>query len=111
MLKAKNIEGKYTLVLDDGDYGIGVAIELNNFKFTDADSVIFTIRRKRLDKDIVIQKQYDNIQDNKVLLLISKEESELLTENIYHWELEIYRNNAFLMTIGKNLDFIVEGGY
>ena len=111
MLKCNDKDGKKTFILDNGDYGIGVAIKIQNFEFLEGDTLIFTIRRRNLDREVILQKEFSEFNENSVLLLITEQDAELLKEAIYSYELEIYRNGSFLLTITQNQDFIVEGGY
>jgi hypothetical protein len=109
MLKAKREFDKCDLILDSGDYGIGVEITITGFEFTESDELVFTITSRDYDNLPVLTKSFKNMQDNKAYLIISEAESKTLTSDIYSWELAIYHKNKFLMTITQNQDFIVEG--
>ena len=111
MLKCNEKDGQKTLVLDSGDYGIGVEITINNFEFTDDDVLVFTINRRNTDREVVLRKENKISENNSFLLLITEEETKRLEETVYSYELEIYRNGSFLLTVTKNQDFVVEGGY
>ena len=114
MLKAKR-EGDFCrLTLDEGDYGIGVEVTIKNYTFDEKDEIVITIRNRDYDREIVLEKRYSTkgktIQDNKFYFIISEQESKLFKEELYSWEMELYRDKKFLLTITQSQEFVVEGG-
>lgn len=80
----------------EGDFGIKLPIQINGTTITDLDTIRFSLQRKQ---NVVLSKDFGNIQDNIVDLELTKAESDLLSIGNYTYSLDWYQNGLFMCNI------------
>lgn len=100
------------IIMDEGDYGLDMLFSLNGEDIEENDIVKFTIKTNPYAKN-VYQKDYNLIKQNDkytFILNFTKEESELLKADCYHYGIKLYRNGKLLNTLIRDEKFIVNKG-
>ena len=111
MLRA---EGK-KIIMDEGDYGLSLPFKLSGNNILITDTIKFKIKKNIYDEEeAIIEKEFTNLSEEDGVIVFSldftKNDSNKLTANKYHYGLKQYRNGEFLNTIIKDGDFEVEKG-
>ena len=100
MLRCINEKTK-TLEMIEGDFGLILPIELE----VDSDETItpedsFSIKiYKEINGQAIIEKVYNNLENNTINFQLSKEESERLPVGRYFYDLDWFQGNTFLGNI------------
>ena len=87
------------LEMTEGDYGIDLPVKISGATIGAGDSLKFTFKEAS-DGDVLLEKEYDDIEDNTVLLNLSEAESALFKENkTYFYALDWYQDGRFLCNV------------
>lgn len=89
------------LEMIEGDFGIILPIELEvNTDETITSEDSFSIKiYKEINGQAIIEKEYDNLEDNTINFQLSKQESSKLSVGRYFYDLDWYQGNTFLGNI------------
>ena len=82
--------------MTEGDFGIELPITISGVTLGASDSLKFTI--SQADTEIII-KEFTNITDNTVALVLTATESALLPVGEYLYSLDWYQNGVFMCNI------------
>lgn len=82
----------------EGDYGITLPVVISGVTLGANDTVKLTVKRQP-DFTAVVEKTFDNIQDNTVNLVFTEEESAKLKPRDYLYVLDWYQSGSFLCNI------------
>ena len=93
-----------SISMAQGDFGIEMPITISNVTFTASDELRLKIVKNAVQ---VLEKTYSNIQNNKINLLLTEEESALLPVGNYAYSLDWYQNDAFLCNVIPSAPFKV----
>ena len=85
-----------TIQMVDGDYGLELPIMINGVTLGGSDEIMLKIAR---GNDVLIEKTYGNISDNKVNPVLSEAETALLPVGNYCWGLDWYRDGVFMCNV------------
>lgn len=94
MWKSKDIE----ISMAEGDYGIKLPITIHDVVFSSSDSIKITIKT-RLNGEDILEKTFDDIQDNTIQLEFTKQESDKLPVGVYVYRLDWYQNGVFMCNV------------
>ena len=103
----KGNEGSLNIKMVEGDYGIVLPIKLENKTISSDDKFSIKIF-KEINGELVVKKEYSNIQDNTIEFKLTKEESALLSVGEYVYDLDWFQEDAFLGNILANKKFTVK---
>ena len=96
------------LGMTEGDYGIELPVTIHGITLQAADSLKF-IFKTATDGDVLLEKDYSNIQDNTAYLEFTEAESELFEANMtYVFSLDLYQEGEFLCNVIPRGVFKVE---
>ena len=86
------------ITMTEKDYGITLPIKIKGAVCEANDKIKLTIK-KDFGAEIILEKTFENIQDNTLNFMLTKEESEKLTPRSYIYILDWYRDEVFLCNI------------
>lgn len=102
-----NVDTNNKLRMAEGDFGIDLPITVNGAEIDSGDSIKITIKKK-LNGDLVLEKEYTDIEDNTINLSFTEAESELLTVGGYVYSLDWFKDGEFQCNIILNAILRVE---
>lgn len=85
---------KSNLSMAEGDYGISLPITINGTTIDSADSVKFIVKTAKNGTEKLV-KTFTNIVNNTFDLVLTAEESALLTVGYYVYSLDWYKDGTF----------------
>lgn len=85
----------------EGDFGIKLPVEVEGATISAADSLRFTIK-DRVDGELILEKDYTNVQENTVELELTEAETALLPVGKYAYRLDWYQNGNFMCNVIPN---------
>lgn len=80
------------------DYGLALPVVIEGTTLGENDTIKITVK-KRIDGDVIIEKDYSNIQDNQLGFVLTEAESDLLPVGTYVYRLDWYQNGSFMCNI------------
>ena len=87
------------LEMTEGDYGIDLPVTISGATIGAGDSLKFTFK-EAADGDVLLEKDYDEIENNTVNLSLTEEESALFKANkTYFYALDWYQDGGFLYNV------------
>lgn len=95
------------IIMTEKNYGLHLPIKITGATIQKNDTLEFYIKQTGA-KESVIQNKYDNINENTIDFVLTKEQSEKLKVGIYQYSIDWYRDNIFLNTIVNGYPFEVE---
>ena len=98
-----NVNGQ-DIKMTEGDFGVSLPITINGVEFSANDAIKLTIKT-RFNGDVILEKEFTNIQKNTVDLILSEPESALLPVGSYAFLLDWYQNGAFMCNIVESAMF------
>lgn len=90
----------------EGDYGVSVPVTVSGVTLGASDSLKFTFKTN-LNRDVILQKEYSSISQNKINLSFTEAESALFTPGSYVYSLDWYQNGSFMCNLVKVGSFVV----
>lgn len=100
-----NVYGK-DIKMTEGDYGVSLPILINGIEFS-ANDVIKLVLKTAANGDIILEKEFSNIQENTVELVLSESESALFPVGTYVYLLDWYQDGVFMCNIVQSAMFKV----
>ena len=88
----------YNLQMTEGDYGIELPVIVTGTQLTASDSLKFAFKRT-VRGGPVLEKEFENIQNNTVNLAFTSSESEKFPIGSYVFSLDWYRDGQFMCNI------------
>lgn len=101
MMKYKN--GKLSMV--EGDFGQTFVMNIVGGIVDTEDTINFCVKN---NDSTILSKDFTNVVDNKLKLILTKEESEKLKVGFYKYSIDWFRNDVFMNNIKNNEIFEVE---
>ena len=98
------------IVMTEGDYGLDLPIKITGAEFQANDEIKMLIKPQR-NGVVLLEKTFQNIQDNTINFSLTKEESSIFKPINYVYVLDWYRDNDFLCNIVPDGTFKVEDKY
>ena len=98
------------IIMTEGDFGLDLPIKINGATFETNDKIKMLIKHQK-NGLALIEKEFQNIQNNTINFFLTKEESSILKPVDYVYILDWYRNNDFLCNIVPDGTFQVEDKY
>lgn len=102
-----NVNGN-NLTMCEGDFGVHLPITITGPTFTSSDAVKLTVKND-INGDTIIEKDFDNIQQNTINLILTASESALLPVGKYVYSLDWYQSGQFLCNVIPTAVFKVVG--
>lgn len=96
------------LTMCEGDFGVSLPITITGPTFTSSDAVKLTIKND-INGNTIIEKDFDNIQQNTINLILTASESALLPVGKYVYSLDWYQSGQFLCNVIPTAVFKVVG--
>lgn len=96
------------LTMCEGDFGVRLPITITGPTFTSSDAVKLTVKND-INGDTIIEKDFDNIQQNTINLILTASESALLPVGKYVYSLDWYQSGQFLCNVIPTAVFKVVG--
>ena len=84
--------------MTEGDFGLQIPINLTGGTISTSDEFKILINDSQ-DQTTIIEKDYNNVQNNKILFELTEAEAALLPVGSYLWGLDWYQSGAFLDNI------------
>lgn len=81
-----------------GDYGIELPITVSGATFDTADTLLIVIKTG-ISGDTLLEKTYEDIENNTIRLVLTDEESAALGVGNYVYRLDWYQDDEFLCNI------------
>lgn len=94
------------LSMVEGDYGIQLPCEIKGITFTASDSIALTIK-SAINGDVIISRQFTNIQNNTINIELTEQESALLPVGNYVYLLDWYQDGNFMCNVIPYATFAV----
>ena len=92
-----NVSGT-TLVMAEGDYGIKLPVTISGATLSASDSLRFTFKNQ-MNGDIMLVKDFDNVQQSTVNLELTEAESALFPVGNYVYSLDWFQDGNFMCNI------------
>lgn len=102
-----NVNGN-ALQMVAGDYGVELPITVTGVTFAATDEMKLAVKNSR-SGETLIEKTFNNIQQNTINLELTEAESALLPVGCYTYILDWYQNGAFLCNVIPAAHFKVVG--
>ena len=87
------------------DFGVPLPLDFEGMTLTERDRVCFVIVDGSTE---IINKVYDNIQNNSINLVITAAETQRLSVGTYLYRLDWYQDNAFMFNLAPHGVFKVD---
>ena len=87
-----------TLQMADEDYGLALPVTIEGTTLGENDSLRITIK-KRVDGNVILTKEFSDIQENTVELVFTEAESAMLPVGGYVYSLDWYQDGTFMCNI------------
>lgn len=97
--------GNTTITMTKGDYGVGLAITVKGVPISANDSLQFRISR---GSAAIIKMDFPHPSNNKVEIVLTKEQSDKLPVGVYNYGLDWYRDGEFMYSVIPSAQFKVE---
>ena len=97
---------KSTIRMSEGDYGVALPYTVNGITFSASDSLKLIIKKGGVT---VLEKEYTNIANNTIEIVLTSAESALLTVGSYRYNLDWYRDGVFMCNLVSQGLFRVGG--
>lgn len=91
-------EATNEITMARGDWGIIVPITLDDVTITASDSARLTIK-STLNGTTIIEKEFTNIVNNTIQVMLTESESAKLKVGKYVYSLDWYQNGSFMCNI------------
>lgn len=95
-----------TIQMVEGDYGIELPITINGTTLGEQDSIKITFKS---GSDTILEKEFSNIVDNTVSLVLTEAESALFNVGNCSYSLDWYQDGLFMCNIIPSASFKVVG--
>lgn len=89
---------RHELQMTEGDYGVELPIKVKGTTLTSSDTLELIIKDKN-DGEVIIDKTFSNIENNRALLSLTSSESELLSVGNYIYRIDWYQNGLFMCNL------------
>ena len=103
----KTDEEKKRIEMTEGDFGIVLPISVSGIELTKNDKFSLKIYKEK-DGEPIIEKIFENIENNTLELQFTEEESKKLEIGDYYYDLDWYQEECFLSNILANRKFTVK---
>ncbi len=98
-----------TITMYEGDFGSNLLFNFTGGEIEENDVVKFIIK-KAVNEDVLIEKEYSRIKENRIVLTFTNEDAKKLKKGSYIWGIKLYRGNRLVDTIiGENPLIIRKG--
>ena len=94
------------ITMTEGDYGIALPITITGPTFSDYDTVKMTIKDP-ISGNTILEKEFDNIQQNTVSFELSSAESAKLPSGTFVYCLDWYQRGHFMCNLIPAARFVV----
>lgn len=99
-------ENSYQLQMTEGDYGIQLPVIVEGTELTENDSLKITFKTHK-NGELIFDKEYTNIENNKIQLELTQEESEKFPVGNYVYSIDWFQNNMFMCCLINQAGFKV----
>lgn len=100
-------EKKKRIEMTEGDFGIVLPISIGGIEVTDSDKFSLKIYKEK-DGEPIIEKIFENIDNNTLELQFTEEESKKFEIGDYYYDLDWYQKGAFLSNILASRKFTIK---
>ena len=101
-------KGSTDITMTEGDYGVSLPFFIYGVTIDDGDSVLFTVKTEK-NGDTVFTKDFTDVTDNIVDLVLTEDESALLEAGTtYVYSLDWYSDGVFMYCLVNNAKLKVE---
>ena len=98
------------IIMTEGDYGLDLPIKIVGATLQSNDEIRMLIKTQR-NGTVLLEKKFENIQNNIINFSLTKEESSVFKPVNYVYVLDWYRDNEFLCNLVPDGTFKVEDKY
>lgn len=98
------------IIMTEGDYGLDLPIKIVGATLQSNDEIRMLIKTQR-NGTVLLEKNFENIQNNTINFSLTKEESSVFKPVNYVYVLDWYRDNEFLCNLVPDGTFKVEDKY
>lgn len=91
------VEGK-TISMAENDFGIALPVSISGVELNQNDSIKIQIKAE-INGAVLIEKNYSNIVNNTVELMLTESESALLGVGFYFYVVDWYQDGEFMCNI------------
>ena len=98
------------IIMTEGDYGLDLPIKIVGATLQSNDEIRMLIKTQR-NGTVLLEKNFENIQNNTIDFSLTKEESSVFKPVNYVYVLDWYRDNEFLCNLVPDGTFKVEDKY
>lgn len=95
---AWDVKDETRLSMVEGDYGVGLPVDITGTTFTVNDEVNLVIKAA-INGETIIEKTFSSIENNTINLVLTEAESALLPVGNYVYSLDWYQSGAFMCNI------------
>lgn len=87
-----------TISMAEGDFGIALPGTIHGIEFSASDSIRFTFKDV-VDGHTILTKEFSNISNDTVYLILTEAESSLFSVGKYVYSLDWYQDGVFMCNI------------
>lgn len=95
-------ENTLEIAMDKADFGVILGINFSDINGTDIKFKIYN------EEGTLVEKTFENINNNRIELKLTQEESNKLVEGTYNYDIYQYKEGVLKNTLLKEKVFIVE---
>ena len=95
-----------TVTMTEGDYGITLPVEIEGVTLGPLDSIKIVFKTAK-NGNVVLEKNYNGIENNTANLEFTAEESELFPVGYYVYSIDWYQSGTFMCNIITSATFKV----
>lgn len=88
----------YDIAKTENDYGIELPLELSGMTLGAQDCIKIIFKDKK-NGEVILEKDFDNIQHNTVNIVFTEEESALFPVGNYVYSLDWYQDGNFMCNV------------
>ena len=96
----------HNISMAEDDFGVGIPLSLKGMTLGAQDSIKVTFKDK-VNGNVVLEKDFSNIVDNKVNIVLTEEESALFPVGSYVYLVDWYQSGNFMCNIILSATFKV----
>ena len=96
----------HNISMAEEDFGVGIPLNLKGMTLGAQDSIKVTFKDK-VNGNVILEKEFSNIVDNKVDIVLTEEESSLFPIGSYVYLVDWYQSGNFMCNIILSATFKV----
>lgn len=82
-----------------GDFGVILPVHVTGIQIGQNDSALFCVRKKAGNRELVLEKTIPVVPNQDIQLILTEEDTALLSAGLYSYSLDLFRDGVFLCNL------------